>query len=327
VELAERLRATVDEFPFAWGGHVFNVGVSIGHVSFGRGDMSLEEILGRADEACYMAKELGRNRVHSFQPGDEELARRHVEMEWVQLLREALREGRFVLYAQPIFDLRSTSAPSHVEILLRLRDESGALVPPMSFIPAAERYGLMPAIDRWVIATVCAAIGRRERAAPEGDHALYAINLCGGSLTDAQLPAYVRSQLREHGVPGHRLCFEITETSAIGNLVNAVSLIEDLKREGCMFSLDDFGSGMSSFTYLRRLPVNFLKIDGSFVRDIADDAVDRAMVSSINEIGHLMGLETIAEFVEDERTLAELRRIGVDHGQGYGLARPAPFDG
>lgn len=323
--VADKLRHAVAEFPFAWGEHAFSVGVSIGHVCFQAGKTTLGDVLSKADEACYLAKDLGRNRVHSHQPGDAELARRHGEMEWVGPLRKALREDRFVLFEQEIVDLHDDAGPPHFEILLRMRDEHGGLVPPMSFIPAAERYDLMPVIDRWVIAAVLTTLGERIRADDTAARCLYAINLSGGSVTDVDLSQFIEAQLSIHQVPGRCICFEITETAAVGNLARATQLMEDMKRLGCHFSLDDFGSGMSSFAYLKRLPVDFLKIDGVFVRDIAVDPIDRAMVASIHQIGSLMGLKTIAEFVENEEIVGQLRAIGVHFGQGYALGKPQPF--
>ncbi len=325
LQIAEDLRQAITEFPFVWKGHTFSVGVSIGHVCFGDVPMTLSEILSKADEACYLAKDLGRNRVHSHQPGDEELARRHSEMEWVVQIRKALKEDRFALHSQQIFNLADQPCAPHFEMLLRMRAEDGSLVPPMSFIPAAERYNLVPAIDRWVIAAVCRHLGEQLKRDPLTVPPCYAINLSGGSVTDAHLAEYVRSVFTATGVSGSCICFEITETSAIGNLSHAVQLMQDLKAVGCQFALDDFGSGMSSFAYLKSLPVDFLKIDGSFIRDIADDPVDYAMVKAIHDIGRLMGIKTVAEFVENDRILAALRRIGVDFGQGYGLAKPEPF--
>ncbi|HUR39770.1 MAG TPA: EAL domain-containing protein [Verrucomicrobiae bacterium] len=323
--IAEKLRHAIAEFPFIWEGLQFSVGVSVGHVSFADRSMTLGEILSKADEACYLAKDLGRNRIHSYQPGDEELAKRHGEMEWVGLIRKALKEDRFVLYVQPIVDLQDPATPPHFEVLLRLRGETGELVPPMNFIPAAERYNLMPAIDRWVIAQVCRHLGS-ETTGPERHCTNYAINLSGGSVTDAHLADYVGEQLAGNGVQGSRICFEITETAAIGNLTHAVKLMHSLKALGCRFALDDFGSGMSSFAYLKSLPVDLLKIDGGFVRNILENPVDRAMVASIHQIGELMGLQTVAEFVENEHIAAELRLIGVNYGQGYGLGRPVPLE-
>ena len=324
-KIAEELRQAVAEHPFLWGNRVFGITASIGHVHFDGGSFAPSEVMSRADEACYMAKDLGRNRVHTYRSGDEDLARRHGEMEWVAQTRQALREGNFVLFAQDIFALTDTGGGRHQEILLRMRGETGELIPPMAFIPAAERYNLMPAIDRWVINTVLSTLSARLRDDAATALGCYAINLSGTSVSDAHLADDISAALDATGVPGACLCFEITETAAIGNLAHALLLMQQLKARGCRFSLDDFGSGMSSFSYLKKLPVDYLKIDGIFIRDIASDPIDRAMVSAIHQIGKLMGLKTVAEFVEDDQILAEVRAIGIDYGQGYGLAKPAPF--
>ena len=325
IQIAETLRKAVAEHPFQWGDRVFGITTSIGHVHFSGASLVPSEVMSKADEACYMAKDLGRNRVHSYRSGDAELARRHGEMEWVALTRQALREGNFVLFSQDIFALSDTDCGRHQEILLRMRGASGELIPPMAFIPAAERYNLMPAIDRWVINSVLTILSARLREDASTVLGCYAINLSGASVSDAHLADDIVAALDATGVPGSCLCFEITETAAIGNLAHAILLMEQLKARGCLFSLDDFGSGMSSFSYLKKLPVDYLKIDGAFIRDIASDPIDRAMVAAIHQIGKLMGLKTVAEFVEDDQILAEVRAIGIDYGQGYGLARPVPF--
>jgi EAL domain-containing protein (putative c-di-GMP-specific phosphodiesterase class I) len=229
------------------------------------------------------------------------------------------------LFAQPIHAVDgSRGAPVHHEVLLRLRDRDGTLVPPMAFIPAAERYRLMPRLDRWVIRRTLETLAQVNDARGLGE-ATFAINLSGATLDDEALAEFVANELRASGVPGTCIGFEITETAAISNFTHAVRLIDTIRALGCRFSLDDFGSGLSSFAYMRHLPVDCLKIDGSFVRMIATSAVDRAMVASINEIGHLMGLRTIAEFVEDDTALQQLHALGVDYAQGYGLRRPAPL--
>ena len=326
LQIAEKLRQVVADFTFIWEAQAYSTTVSIGHVHFHDRSLSLADILSKADEACYMAKEKGRNRVHTFQPSDEVLAQRHGEMEWVRLIREAIEEQRLVLYSQQIYAVNDSAQQSvHVEILLRMRDRDGQLVPPMAFIPAAERYNLMPAIDRWIISSVFAHIAKQIQAGVKLGEPCFAINLSGTSMGDPLLADFIQQQLELTGIPPTWICFEITETSAIANLSSAVKLIDEVKQLGCLFALDDFGSGMSSFAYLKHLPVDFLKIDGSFVRDIATDPIDRAMVASINEIGHLMGLRTIAEFVENDAILHVLRDIGVDYAQGYGLAQPEPF--
>jgi EAL domain-containing protein (putative c-di-GMP-specific phosphodiesterase class I) len=273
-----------------------------------------------------MAKEKGRDRVQVYHPHDSELTVRQGEMEWVGRLQKALDENRFVLYAQDIVAVDgSVEQGTHCELLVRMIDEHGELVPPMAFIPAAERYNVMPAIDRWVIRTALATLTRLRANTDSSPIALCAINLSGASIGDERFLDFVHEQLRVFNVPRDSICFEITETAAIANLDKAQRFIEEFRALGCRFSLDDFGAGMSSFAYLKRLPVDFLKIDGSFVKDMADDPIDRAMVEAINNVGHVMGKQTIAEFVDSDRVMTALRLIGVDYAQGYGVAKPRPF--
>ncbi|NYZ64170.1 EAL domain-containing protein [Luteimonas deserti] len=318
---ADALRRAASDLSFGWQGKRFPVAVSIGQVDFNDASMTPIELLSTADAACYVAKDQGRNRVHTYRPQDEAMARRYGEMEWIGRLNRALEDDRLQLHAQPIYSLHDGSV-LHCEVLLRLRDIDGALVMPMAFIPAAERYGLMPTLDRWVIRTVLARLARPDEP---GDR-VYAINLSGASLADETMGAYVRDVFTSTGVDPARICFEVTETAAVGNLAQASALMADLKTMGCAFALDDFGSGMSSFAYLKHLPIDFLKIDGGFVRDLLIDPIDQAMVEAINHIGHVMGLRTIAEFAEDDGIVTRLREIGVDYAQGYALARPAPLD-
>ena len=325
LRIADELRQTVMEFHFAWENRSFTIGVSIGVVNVEDGLFTIADVLSAADAACYMAKEKGRNRVQVYHREDSELSMRHGEMEWVGRLQKALDEDRFVLYSQDIVALGGANKGGHCELLIRMLDEKGEIVPPMAFIPAAERYGLMPSIDRWVIRNALAIIAR-EQADLRGEALdVYAINLSGASIGDDRFLEFVREQFTRFGVRYQSICFEITETAAIARLDKAAYFIQELRALGCRFSLDDFGAGMSSFAYLKHLPVDYLKIDGGFVKDMADDPIDRAMVEAINNVGHVMGKQTIAEFVDGERIIAALREIGVDYAQGYGVAKPRPF--
>jgi diguanylate cyclase (GGDEF)-like protein/PAS domain S-box-containing protein len=325
LRIAEGLRQTVMESHFAWESRSFNIGVSIGLVNIEDGVFTLTDVLSAADSACYMAKEKGRNRVQVYHAEDSELSMRQGEMEWIGRLQKALEEDRFVLYSQDIAGLDlSRKAEDHCEILIRMLDERGELVPPMAFIPAAERYNLMPSIDRWVIRNAFAIIARQQ-AEKDGKSGVFAINVSGASIGDERFLEYVREQFDRFAVAPQSICFEITETAAIARIDKAAYFINQLKSLGCLFSLDDFGAGMSSFAYLKHLPVDFLKIDGGFVKDMADDPIDRAMVEAINSVGHVMGKQTIAEFVDGERVIRLLREMGVDFAQGYGVSKPRPF--
>ncbi|RYF28445.1 MAG: EAL domain-containing protein [Comamonadaceae bacterium] len=335
LQIAQDLRQAAQDLQVPWGERVLRTGLSIGLVHLdGRLD-SLQEVLRVADMACYGAKERGRNTVHVHQPDDALLSRSADDMDWMQRLRDALDHGLFSLYAQEIAPLQappasaslSASQPTgrHVELLLRLHDPAGQPVSPAQFLPAAERLGLMPAIDRWVVDRALSELAQRRLTGSTPPIALCAINLSGTSVGDEGLLDYLRTQIAHHGVPPNLLCFEVTETAAIAHMPNAIRLIRELKQQGCHFSLDDFGSGMSSFAYLRQLPVDYLKIDGALVRDMVDDPANRAMVEMINHIGHVMGKQTIAEFAETPEIIAALRAMGVDSAQGYAIGRPQPF--
>ena len=319
--VANALRRTIEDFRFAWKKQVFGIGVSIGVVPIQGFGQTVSSILSAADATCYAAKDHGRNRIHIYHEGDVELARRHGEMRWVNRIHTALEENRFELARQPIVPLSGpTETDTHYELLLRMRDEDGNIVLPETFLPAAERYNLSVKLDRWVVREAFRLLTR------DPDHLeklfLCSINLSGVSLADEDFLIFVTTELASAGLPPGKVCFEITETAAIANLSGAMRFIEVLRRVGCRFALDDFGSGLSSFAYLKSLPVDFLKIDGVFVKDIVEDPIDRELVRSINEIGHVMGKRTIAEFVETEEILTALGEIGVDYAQGFELGEP-----
>ncbi|KRC20847.1 EAL domain-containing protein [Acidovorax sp. Root217] len=322
--IAEQLRQAGHELRVLWEGRQLSTGLSIGMVQLIPALSTIQEAMRVADMACYRAKEGGRNQVFIYQAEDIEMSRREGDMDWVRRLRLALEHDRFRLYAQTITALQGASMGMHLEVLLRLAENHEELVSPGCFIPAAEHYGMMPAIDRWVVRHTLALLAQHQATDGLPVHTC-AINLSGTSLGDESLLKYIRSEIEQSGVDAHRLCFEITETSAISHLPSAVRLMKDLQQLGCRFALDDFGVGMSSFTYLKHLPVDYLKIDGSFVRDLLDDPTNRAMVEMINHIGHVMGKETIAEFAESTAIVDALRSIGVDHAQGYALSRPVPL--
>ncbi len=317
------LRSTVEEFRFTWEDKTFSIGASIGLVPINAESRSVGDVLSAADSACYMAKDQGRNRIYLYDTASIELARRHGEMEWVAHIGQALEEDRFELWHQEIHGRNGDSAAGKIyyELLLRMKDPDGKLVFPGAFLPAAERYNLSARIDRWVVSQAFAWLNANPRHLDELH--LCAINLSGLSLTDSEFHRFVLKQFNEFGVPGSKICFEVTETAAITNLTSATRFISAVKGLGCQVALDDFGSGISSFAYLKHLAVDSLKIDGVFVKDIAEDPIDYAMVKSINEIGQVMGKKTVAEFVENEAVLRKVREIGVDFVQGYGIGRPA----
>jgi diguanylate cyclase (GGDEF)-like protein/PAS domain S-box-containing protein len=325
--VAECLRRAVEDFRFVWQDKTFRIGVSIGGVAVDGPDRTLAQVMSAADGACYVAKDSGRNRVHMACAEDGELVERHGQMQWVSRIHQALAEDRFRLWFQdiaPIGERRDEG--DHYELLVRMVDETGKPVPPMAFIPAAERYHLMPAIDRWVVRRALAHVEKTYRpGAPRRLHTA-SINLSGASITDPNFLEFVRGELAARRVAPGAICFEITETAAIANLARAMHFISELKALGCRFSLDDFGSGMSSFAYLKNLRVDYLKIDGGFVKAMHRDPIDRAMVEAIHRIGNVMGIATIAEFVENDEIVEMLRRIGVDYAQGYGVARPRPLE-
>jgi diguanylate cyclase (GGDEF)-like protein/PAS domain S-box-containing protein len=320
----EKLRNVIRDFQFAWEDRSFSVGVSIGIASINITSGNAVELLKEADAACYAAKEHGRNRVHVFRPDDEELAARQGEMQWVEKIQLGIDENRFVLYGQLIVPIVEDGLGRHFETLIRYKDNEGNPVPPGAFLPAAERYNLAPALDKWVINHMFEWLAECPVFLKKLSKC--SINLSGLSLSDESMLGFITEKFKYYAIPTNKICFEITETAAIGNLTHAIKFIDQLRGLGCSFSLDDFGSGLSSFAYLKNLPVDYLKIDGLFVKDILDDQVDLAMVRSINEVGHVMGKKTIAEFVENKQIFDLLNELGVDYAQGYGIAKPVPLE-
>jgi diguanylate cyclase (GGDEF)-like protein/PAS domain S-box-containing protein len=318
---AETLRENIADYRFTWDDRTFRLGGSIGVVPITAATDDVASLLSAADSACAAAQEAGRNRVYNYQENDIDLMKRRKEMQWAARISNALDENRFELFRQTIQPLQNNAEPgAHYELLIRMRDEQGQLIAPGLFIAAAERYGLMTAIDRWVIAQaftwLVSEADERERLS------LCAINLSGQSLADEKFLPFVVEQFKKSGLSGSCICFEITETAAIASYSQANRFIHALKELGCRFALDDFGTGLSSFGYLKHFPVDFLKIDGSFVKEILHDPIDREMVRSINEIGHLTGKRTIAEFAENTEIITMLRGMGIDYAQGYGVSEP-----
>lgn len=321
VNVAENIRKIVKQFRFSNDGKTFEIGASIGVVALNAASTDVQEVLSAVDSACYLAKEQGRNRVQVYQHDDEQLTSRHSEMQLTHRIRSALEANRMCLWYQAIVPAKITKAsPLSHEIFVRMIDEQGAIVPPGLFLGAAERYQIMPEIDRWVVENTLKAIKAGRLLTNPQDTCF--INLSGQSLSDPEFLAFVEQVLRRYNVRTQQICFELTETAAIHNLADAIQFFTRLRAKGCRFALDDFGSGLSSFGYLKNLPVDFLKIDGQFIRDIATNPVDRAMVESINNIGHALHLQTIGEYVETAAAMQVLIELGVDYLQGFHLDRP-----
>ncbi len=324
LRIANAIRMEVSDFRFIWREKIFHVGASIGLVVLSDPTASAAEVLDQADTACYAAKDGGRDQIRVFHAKSASDSPR-ADMNMVETVHDAIERNGFRLFRQRIAGLKEDNAEvRHFELLLRLVDRDGKLVPPMAFIPSAERHNMMQAIDRWVLQNAFAAI-RRECDTQAGPLPLYDINLSAASIADTRFAQFVREQLALHRVPPETVCFEITETLAVANLAKAAELIRDLKGLGLRFALDDFGAGMCSFAYLKHLPVDYVKIDGAFVRDMLSEPMNHEIVLAINNITHSLGMQTIAEFVETEGTLNRLREMGVDLAQGYTVGRPFYF--
>ncbi len=324
--VAKRLQEAATSRKFMWQNSIFPITMSIGIVPLNRDSGDIHAVLAAGDDACHLAKESGGNKISVFQLGDSVFQRRRGEMEWIGKINRAIDENRFLLYYQPIVPLDPVKGyDKKIEILIRLVNEDGGIARPNDFIPSAERYNLMPQIDHWVVENTMRAFRTlRERKNPLAE-SIFSINLSGPSLLDETLTDKILKTLKQYDLAASNFCFEITETAAIQNLSYASRFMSRLKEEGFTFALDDFGSGFSSFGYLRNLPVDYLKIDGSFVQNIDESLVSYTMVDSINSVGHVMGLKTIGEFVKSDKIWNKLVELGVDYGQGYIFAEPRPL--
>jgi diguanylate cyclase (GGDEF)-like protein/PAS domain S-box-containing protein len=325
IQVAESARKAIDSYRFSWGGNSFKLGASMGLIPIDQLSGSVDSVMREADATCYEAKDTGRNRIHIYKVDSPKLAQRHEEMQQIVEINRAFDDQRFVLYHQKIYNLQKSNddQPMFSEVLVRMLDQNNNLVPPGVFLPTAERYNLITRLDIWVVTAVLEWLQKEVSA---GFDIYCTVNLSGSSIADKDFLRLVLEKFDSSDVEPWRICFEITETAAIANLTRATQFIDQLKERGCSFALDDFGTGFSSFAYLKTLPVDYLKIDGFFVRDMLKDRVDLEMVKSINDIGHVMGKKTIAEFVEDLDTMELLQKMGVDYAQGYAISKPIPVD-
>jgi len=325
--VASRLQAAVQRQRFIWQNLTFPVSLSVGIVPIDREAGDIHNILAAADDACHLSKEEGGSRTTVFHAQDSKFRQRRGDMEWIGRINRAVEENRFILYYQPIVPLGKGSAKPKIEVLLRLVNEDGSIARPNDFIPAAERYNLMPQIDRWVVENSMRAFRLLQDQKSALTDNVFSVNLSGPSLLDDDLVESIRLLVRKYALSPADFCFEITETAAIQNLSYATRFINQLREDGFTFALDDFGAGFSSFGYLRNLPVDYVKIDGSFVQNIDESLVSYTMVDSINAIGHVMGLKTIAEFVKNASIVTKLEELGVDYAQGYHFSEPKPIFG
>ncbi|MGD8784015.1 MAG: EAL domain-containing protein, partial [Thioalkalispiraceae bacterium] len=322
-DIAQTIRQAIAKFQFYWNQQVFTVGASIGIVMITEDAGNMNEVMSAVDTACYTAKDLGRNRIQIYQPGDTELKKRKNEMYWKQKITSAIADDAFVLYAQDISPVKETNnSTKFLEILVRLRDDDGNLIAPHVFFPAAERYSLTKNIDQWVIEQTLSSIAKLQLDKHSYN---FSINLSGQSLNTNEMLTTIINQFETTGISPEMICFEITESMAIANLASARKFISILKGMGCRFALDDFGKGLCSFTYLKHIPVDMIKIDGSFVRDIVKDPVNISFIEAIIKIAHVMGLETVAEYVENEAIHNTIHGTGIDYVQGNYIASPVPL--
>lgn len=321
--VANELLDTVKSFEFYWDQRLFTIGVSIGMVTFDQNIESLEHMLSMADAACYMSKEQGRNQIHVYSDQDEDIKRYENEIGWVSQIKSALEQNKFALYYQHYLQLSGDDEGYHYEVLLRLIDDSGRAISPGVFLPAAERFDLAGQIDQWVVQNTFQWLSAHPEHLAKLTHCN--INLSGYTVSDKDAKAFIMNCFDRFNIPFNKICFEITESMAIIKIEEAIQFISEFKQKGCRFALDDFGSGFSSYGYLKKLPVDFLKIDGSFVKDIVNDKIDSALVTSINDVAKVFGMNTVAEFVEDDDTINHLNHIGIDYAQGYAISKPKPL--
>ena len=322
---ANKILTELAAYRFSWDEKTFSIECSIGMTEILPSCEGLTYILNAVDSACYLAKESGRNCIRMYCEGDDTIIERKGQERWIQHFDKAIESDNLVLYVQPIVSL-SEELPkkTSIEVLVRMLDDDGSVIPPNAFLPAVERYDRAYKLDRWIIEKVFQFIGKNKRQVKSLTK--ISINLSGQSVAEDELLPFIQEKTRQYNIDSSKICFEVTETAAIANLTTAIDLIEQLKQDGFLFALDDFGSGLSSFAYLKTLPVDYLKIDGIFVKDMQTDKVNYAMVKAIHEMSAVLDKQTIAEYVENEAVVELLAEIGVDYGQGFHLGKPEPID-
>jgi diguanylate cyclase (GGDEF)-like protein len=324
LRVAEKIREAIDRMRFEWDGVVHSVGVSIGIVEVDETYTDVDAVILAADSSCFVSKRQGRNQVSVYSPSDDTVKERSEDMQWINLIERALKEDRCILFQQPIMPLKQAGTKKvHFEVLLRLLDESGEIVPPGAFLPCAERNGLIDGIDRQVVRKVLKWLAV-QKAEPSTDLTV-SMNLSGASIADANFQEFLLTSISEAPVSAHHLCFEITESAAVQNLVSSGEFLSRVRALGCRIALDDFGTGFASLEYIKQLPLDFIKIDGAFIREIANNPLDQALVRCVSDVAHLLDVETVAEFVENDETIHELNRLGIDFAQGFLIAKPKPL--